>query len=55
MALLLAQPALGLVDEALDVLGDLPAVHFLAEFVKLLFDLAQEVRDSSCLAGAHAL
>ena len=46
---------MGLVDEALDVLGQLPAVHLFAELVELPLDLAEEVRDAASLAGALAL
>ena len=59
MPLLLAQPALCLVDEAFDVLRDLPAVHLipdlLSELLELLLDLAKDVRDPPSLFGAFAL
>ena len=59
MPLLLAQPALCLVDEAFDVLRDLPAVHLipdlLPELLELLLDLAKDVRDPPSLFGAFAL
>ena len=46
---------MGLVDEALDVLGQLPAVHLFAELVELPLDLCKKVRDAASLAGALAL